>query len=83
MELSICSAGRIFATSRQKSSQAHQELTISTAFYYLHLANARDALYNGMGNAVVRNTAGAYGTHIGNEWEGTGAYPFTKYLTSA
>jgi len=59
-----------------------KKLTVSTAFHNLHLANARDALYNGMGNAVVRNAAGAYGTHIGNEWEGTGAYPFTKYLTS-
>jgi hypothetical protein len=59
-----------------------KKLTVSTAFHNLHLANAHDALYNGPGNVVVRNTAGAYGTHIGNEWEGTGAYPFTKYLTS-
>jgi Alginate export len=59
-----------------------KKLTASTVFHNLNLANSHDALYNGIGNAVVRNAAGTAGTYIGNEWEGTGAYPFTKYLTS-
>jgi hypothetical protein len=59
-----------------------KKLVVSTVFHNLNLANSRDALYNGSGNAVVRNASGAYGTHIGTEWEGTGTFPFTKYLTS-
>jgi hypothetical protein len=59
-----------------------KRLIVSTVFHNLSLANSRDALYNGVGNAVVRNPAGADGSHIGTEWEGTGAFPFTRYLTS-
>ena len=59
-----------------------KKLTIATVFHDLNLANSRDALYNGVGNAVVRNAAGTAGSHIGREWEGTGAFPITKYLMS-
>jgi hypothetical protein len=62
--------------------KATKKLTLSTAFHNLNLTNSRDALYNGVGNAVVRNTAGTDGRHIGAEWEGAGTFPFTKYLTS-
>jgi hypothetical protein len=59
-----------------------KKLLVTTVFHNLNLASATDALYNGIGNAVVRNTAGSDGKHIGEEWEATGGYAFTKYLTS-
>jgi hypothetical protein len=59
-----------------------KKLTAGTVVHYLNLANARDALYNGTGNAIARNTTGAYGRHLGKEWEGTGTYQFTTYLAS-
>jgi hypothetical protein len=59
-----------------------KKVMVSTVFHNLNLASASDALYNGSGNAVVRNAAGVDGSHIGTEWEGTGAFKVTKYLTS-
>ena len=59
-----------------------KKLTLATTFHNLNLANAHDALYNGVGNAVVRNVAGADGTHLGEEWEATGGYQVTQYLVS-
>lgn len=59
-----------------------KKLMISTVFHNLNLASSRDALYNGSGAAVARNTAGAHGTHIGEEWEGSGTYAVTQYLAS-
>ena len=59
-----------------------RKLTVATTFHNLNLADAHDALYNGSGNAVVRNAAGVDGTHLGEEWEATGGYQLTKYLAS-
>jgi hypothetical protein len=56
-------------------------LTIATVFHHLNLANGHDALYNGAGTAVARDTSGSAGIHIGNEWEGTGTFHVTDYLT--
>ncbi len=59
-----------------------KRLMVSTVFHNLNLASSRDALYNGSGSAVVRNVSGADGSHLGKEWEGTGTFKVTKYLTS-
>jgi hypothetical protein len=59
-----------------------RKLQVATVFHNLNLASATDALYNGVGAAVVRKTSGADGTHIGEEWEVTAGYPLTKNVTS-
>jgi hypothetical protein len=59
-----------------------KKLTVASAFHYLNLASSTDALYNGQGNVVARNTAGQDGKHIGEEWEVTGGYQVTTYLAS-
>jgi alginate export protein len=59
-----------------------KRLMISTVFHNLNLANSHDALYNGSTNPVARNAVGQNGGHIGREWEGTGTFRVTKYLTS-
>jgi Alginate export len=59
-----------------------RKLTVGSVFHNLNLAKSTDALYNGAGNAVVRNVSGSAGTHIGEEWEVTGGYQVTKFLTS-
>lgn len=59
-----------------------KKLMLSTVFHNLNLASSRDALYNGSGNAVARNTAGANGSHIGEEWEGSGTLAVTQFLAS-
>ncbi len=59
-----------------------RKLALGSTFHNLNLASATDALYNGVGNAVVRNAAGRDGKHIGEEWEATGAYQIRSYLTS-
>jgi hypothetical protein len=57
-----------------------KKVTIRGAFHDLHLANAHDGLYNGLGNLVVRKSDGSAGTHLGQELEGSGAYGFTRYF---
>jgi len=59
-----------------------RKLTLASAFHNLNLASSTDALYNGPGKAVARNTAGEDGRHIGEEWEATGGYQVTAYLAS-
>ena len=59
-----------------------KKVMLSTVFHNYNLASSRDALYNGRGAAVTRDTAGANGTHIGEEWEGAGTYAVTQYLAS-
>jgi hypothetical protein len=59
-----------------------KKLMLSTVFHNDNLASARDALYNGAGAAVARNTAGTNGTHIGEEWETSGTYAVTQCLAS-
>jgi hypothetical protein len=58
-----------------------KKLTLATGFHELNLASANDAIYNGPGNAVARKP-GAYGTHLGEEWEGTANWAVKKYLVS-
>ncbi len=62
--------------------QPLKKLVLSTVFHNDNLASARDALYNSQGTAVVRNTAGANGTHIGEEWEASGTYAVSAFLAS-
>lgn len=59
-----------------------KKLKIASTFHNLNLASATDALYNGVGNAVVRNAAGQDGRHIGEEWEMTGDYQLRRYLVT-
>jgi hypothetical protein len=59
-----------------------KKLMLSTVFHNYNLASSHDALYSGTGVAVARNNAGANGSHIGEEWEGSGTYAVTQYLAS-
>lgn len=42
--------------------------------------SATDALYNTPGGAIVRNTAGTAGTHIGNEADAYTWYEINRHL---
>jgi hypothetical protein len=53
---------------------------INFEYNNFYLASATDALYNAAGTAVARNTAGADGTHVGQEFDVYGTWTVSRPL---
>jgi hypothetical protein len=54
--------------------------TVTGQYLDFWLASARDALYNTSGGAIVRDTTGRSGTHVGGELDGYTWYELNRHL---
>lgn len=60
-----------------------KDIGLSLMYDEFWLASARDALYNGAGNAIARSPDGAAGRHVGREFDLFATYRFKRTLFGA
>lgn len=63
--------------------EPHRRWTVTTQWLDLWLASATDALYNTSGSAIVRDTTGKSGTHVGQEGDVYTWYELNRQSMSA